>query len=629
MSKAGRIAKGNSTFLPTGVFQDDVDRQLAKILESKPFAGAIRSKYFLQYTVSKLLEGQINQIKEYTIGVEVFGKDESFDPRCSPIVRVEAARLRKKLQAYVNHYGMGDVLIIDLPKGTYVPVVRKAHRPQTSQADVEALFAGKMTIRVLPFLILENDKDTEVFGKQLAEELMQQLASITALSVCALADWFRSDHVLDGAHPVDAPPQADLLLQAGIHRTDPGLQIKVFLTDLSGEMPQPYIAFEGIVQLLSASRREIVTHVVSAVKTILSNRRPDAHAYRREDSSLNLKDSISYQETSGNRNPNALLPSAENQSHARNLARLAHFYVSQVLQGVAAPHTVMPKAELAVRESLNYESCLPLAHLALGLIHFYYLWNASTAQWHFSRASQLAPNDVDVMTWCAHKCLVLSGPRKAIRQIEQILAYQQESNSARLNLSLAWYLLRDYDQALYYAEKAVHANPQCFWGHWILGASQGECFQDEKAIKHLETAIGISANSPPLVAWLAHFYASRAMNGKARALVSELIHLSNQKYVSPAALALGHLALGEKDRSIQLLEQAWVAKDSFLVYVKILPCFSSLHSDDRFESLVNRMGLGISSDFLEPAEPLVREQISGIETDLELSTLLTDASLIS
>jgi hypothetical protein len=72
--------------------------------------------------------GDAGQIKEYVLGVEVLVKGESFNPQLDPIARAEAGRLRKKLDEYYQTEGQNDSILIELPKGRYVPVFRKYRR---------------------------------------------------------------------------------------------------------------------------------------------------------------------------------------------------------------------------------------------------------------------------------------------------------------------------------------------------------------------------------------------------------------------------------------------------------------------------------------------------------------------
>jgi serine/threonine-protein kinase len=105
---------------------DAIRAHLAKILASGGFAKADRLCRFLRFTVEAKLTGEEGQIKEYVLGREVFDRNGNYDPRVDPIVRVEARRLRTKLEEYYSAAGRADALRIEFPKGSYVPVIHPA-----------------------------------------------------------------------------------------------------------------------------------------------------------------------------------------------------------------------------------------------------------------------------------------------------------------------------------------------------------------------------------------------------------------------------------------------------------------------------------------------------------------------
>src|SRR3954452_12388810 len=77
---------------------------------------------FLRYVVEETLAGRGGQIKEYSLGAEVFVRGDDFDPRIDPIVRVQARNLRARMAKYYQGPGADEPVVIDLPKRTYVPV---------------------------------------------------------------------------------------------------------------------------------------------------------------------------------------------------------------------------------------------------------------------------------------------------------------------------------------------------------------------------------------------------------------------------------------------------------------------------------------------------------------------------
>jgi TolB-like protein len=97
-----------------------IEKQLERIFASEEFASAPKMRALLRYLVEATQAGDVERLKGYAIGVDVFERGADFDPATDPIVRVQAGRLRKLLDSYYNTTGKGDPLRIDIPKGSYV-----------------------------------------------------------------------------------------------------------------------------------------------------------------------------------------------------------------------------------------------------------------------------------------------------------------------------------------------------------------------------------------------------------------------------------------------------------------------------------------------------------------------------
>ena len=95
-------------------------------MRSPIFARAPSLSRLLSYLVEQTFAGHRSAVTEYSLGVDVFDRGESFDPTTDTIVRVQARRLRSKLQQYYTAEGQQDPVIIELPKGSYEVVLRLA-----------------------------------------------------------------------------------------------------------------------------------------------------------------------------------------------------------------------------------------------------------------------------------------------------------------------------------------------------------------------------------------------------------------------------------------------------------------------------------------------------------------------
>jgi len=215
------VAPGQDSVVPPA---EAVQAQLAKILGSQAFANSERLSRFLRFTVEQTLQGRSDQIKEYLLGLEVFDRNQSYDPRTDPIVRVEAGRLRSKLSEYYDNEGRNDSLLIQYRKGSYVPAFQKrdlprpgivddslpgvlgrrkfaillatltlagsiilwfTHRSQSGLSSQEATKTATPihSIAVLPFESLSDDRQEEHFADGITEALIVELSKVKELQV--------------------------------------------------------------------------------------------------------------------------------------------------------------------------------------------------------------------------------------------------------------------------------------------------------------------------------------------------------------------------------------------------------------------------------------------------------------
>jgi len=208
----------------TPIPEAEVRAELDRILATTGFATAGRLSKLLRYVVEKTLAGETDQLKEYAVGIEVFERDEKYDPRLDSIVRVEAGRLRSRLDEYYNGDGAASPLRISLPKGGYSahftraeaspPVIESADAPSVGSPpsrrslttiplaavlliaiaamvfwlgsrDRRARPDMRPTAAVLPFEANMIGGDNSNYSAQITEAVTSELARLGTISVAS------------------------------------------------------------------------------------------------------------------------------------------------------------------------------------------------------------------------------------------------------------------------------------------------------------------------------------------------------------------------------------------------------------------------------------------------------------
>ena len=161
-----------------------VREQVSRILASEGFVRSRRMQRFLGFIVEETLAGRADQLGEYGIGVAVFDRDEDFEPAVDPIVRNDARRLRLKLLEYYRQSTsrLADQVVIDIPKGGYVPVFARFSGRKEIETSTRAF---PRRLAVLPFEVLSMAPESAKYGRALCMALTAGLTNLDGLEAIA------------------------------------------------------------------------------------------------------------------------------------------------------------------------------------------------------------------------------------------------------------------------------------------------------------------------------------------------------------------------------------------------------------------------------------------------------------
>jgi hypothetical protein len=130
--------------------------QIQRIVSSKAFKTSEVHRNLLNYLAEKSLSGTAQNLKEYTVGLDVFGKPPTYDPRQESVVRMHVGRLRQKLTEYYRTEGQEDPVVVELPKGaftlTFAPRAETAAPEQPASPGRRKISAREIALAASLFL---------------------------------------------------------------------------------------------------------------------------------------------------------------------------------------------------------------------------------------------------------------------------------------------------------------------------------------------------------------------------------------------------------------------------------------------------------------------------------------------
>ena len=181
----------SGTKLPT----EAIYQQLERIFLDPLFINSQILKKFLSFIIDQTLQGNSQQLKEYTVAVKVLDKPSNFKPQENSIVRIHAGRLRRALNHYYNSKEIPEPVHISVPLGTYVPIfVMNDSNSQSHLANGNGISSGRNSkvlidksavVAVVPFRHLQDNELENLLTDGLGEQLSTALMEIKKFSVVA------------------------------------------------------------------------------------------------------------------------------------------------------------------------------------------------------------------------------------------------------------------------------------------------------------------------------------------------------------------------------------------------------------------------------------------------------------
>src|ERR1043166_8195394 len=247
----------------------------------------------------------------------------------------------------------------------------------------------------------------------------------------------------------------------------------------------------------------------------------------------------------------------------------------------------VPELQAAATKAIELDSSLAEAHEAMAEVYsFQWKWKESVTE--HERSLTLNAGYAAAHHGLGLGLALIGRNAEALAHIER--ARELDPLSLIINTDYGWvyYLERRYNEAIAQYKQALELDPNFTLAHFDLALAYSALARHDQAIAEMQSARGRGSD---YLAGLGYLYAVAGQRAEALTTLAELQRLAKQQYVPPYHFAWIYVGLGDKDKAIALLQQGYAEHTQHVVDFKTVPMFDSLRSDERFQELVQKVGL--------------------------------------
>ncbi len=455
------------------------------------------------------------------------------------------------------------------------------------------------SLAVLPLENLSGDATQNYFSDGMTDELITDLAQISALRVISRT----SVMVYKGARKplpqIASELHVDAVVEGTVLRAGDQVRITAQLIDASTDKHLWSQSYEGELRDTLALQDRVAREIAEQIKINLT---PREQAALKSGRVVNPEAYESYlkgryfwnkRTADGLRVGLAYFNQAieEDSNYAQAYSGLADTYalLGDWQYAVMTPKQAYPKAKAAALKAVELDKTLGEAHNSLAFLLDGFDWDLDSGGKEFRRAIELNPGYATAHHWYAWHLGYLGRYDEAIAEMRKAESLDPLSLIINADLAELLVIAHSYDESMQQSRKTIEMDPNFAMAHNQLAQAYLQQHMYEQAVVELQKAVQLSAGSPTCIANLARAYALSGRRSEAAKLLSELKTSSTPGFSHASEIAAIYVSLGDKDEAMNWLEKGYAER--FNPGVLIRPGFDPLRSDPRFRELVHRVGL--------------------------------------
>ncbi|HKV25396.1 MAG TPA: winged helix-turn-helix domain-containing protein [Candidatus Acidoferrum sp.] len=271
-------------------------------------------------------------------------------------------------------------------------------------------------------------------------------------------------------------------------------------------------------------------------------------------------------------------------------AGLSNCFAALALTSDERPRESFPRAAEAASKALALDASLCEAHIASGLVHFWFNWNWIAAEQEFRRAAELDPSNSNAHMFLAHLHSNLGRHEEAILEIRSARQLDPLSRIVNTHEGHFLYNARRYDEAAAPLKRVLELAPRFWIAHLVLGKLFGVCQLYEEALAEFAKSHRYSYSNTEPAALLGYTLGMSGHKAKARRALRELEQQARKRYLPPLHRSLVWMGLAEHAAALEALEEALQERDVRLAFLAVEPRWDPLRTQVQFEKLCKRVG---------------------------------------
>lgn len=513
-------------------------------------------------------------------------------PATRPAETPRESRRRPARAAGLGVLAAVAIILIALAVATFWP------RP-TPPSPAPGAALGLRSLAVLPLLNLSGDADQEYFADGITELLIADLSMIRGLKVISrtsVMSFKKSNKLLP---EIAAALKVDGVIEGSVARSGNRVRVTVRLLAAGTDTPlwsQPY---EGDVQDVLSLDGAIVQRIAREIGAALTppiQQRLSAPRQVRADAQDEYLRGRYAANTFTQAGDREALEHFEKAVQLDPAYALAYVGLANVCRAIGNRSSSPAREEFyqrgreAALRAAKLDDGLPVAYLALASIEFYANWNWKAVDAGLIRALELNPNDPDAHQQYAWYLAARGDVDRAIAHAQAARELDPLALIRRTTTGGILYYARRHTDAIKEFREVVSVDPGFIVAHAGLARAYAALRMFDSAVSELTQLISLGGRDPAWVAELGRIYAESGRIGEARTVLAEMESLLAQgTHVGVDSLAGLHIALGDNDRALTLIDEGLDRRAPGLLWLKVDPRFDTLRRDPRFAAAVSKL----------------------------------------